>query len=101
MRKFILILAMAIFLSVPVMAMAWGPNTSPYNPRNSPYHPENSPYHPRNSPYHPENSPFKPDNPNLLRDTQGNPRGYVVPRSDGGRNYFDMQGNRRGYQPGY
>ncbi len=87
MRKFILIMAMAILLSAPGLAGAFDWNSSPNNWQNSPNNWQNSP------------SRF--GNERIMRDNRGNPQGYVVPRSDGGVNFFDTQGNRRGYQPGY
>src|SRR3989304_4127822 len=90
---------------------------SPYNYENSPYNYENSPYNYNNSPYNYKNSPnnydnspcnynndsnnYKnsPYNPNRrdLIDENGNSKGYYVPRSDGGVNYFNNDGKRKYY----
>ena len=33
----------------------------------------------------------------IMRDNSGNPTGYAVPKSDGGANIYDLDGNREGY----
>ncbi len=86
MRKFILGLAMAVLLSAPGMARAFDWNSSPNNWKNSPSNWENS--------------PNRFGNDRVIRDNRGNVRGYAVPKSDGGVNIFDTQGNRKGYTPG-
>lgn len=92
------VVIMVLFASGGVMAWDW--NSSPNNFKNSPYNFENSPYNFRNSPYNWDNSPGRYGNERIIRDSQGNARGYAVPRPDGGANFFDTQGNRWGYQPG-
>jgi hypothetical protein len=74
-------------------------NSSPNNYNNSPNNYDNSPNNYNNSPNNYENSPNKYGNKRIIRDNDGNPSGYAVPKSDGGINYFDMDGNRIGYQP--
>ena len=75
-------------------------NGSPYNWKNSPYNYENSPYNFKNSPYNWDNSPYKWNNDRIIRDNQGKAKGYAVPKEDGGANYYDLKGNRKGYKPG-
>ena len=75
-------------------------NSSPYNYKNSPYNYENSPYNYKNSPYNYDNSPYKYNNDRITRDNRGRATGYAVPKQDGGVNYFDLKGNRKGYKPG-
>jgi len=77
---------------------AW--DSSPYNHKNSPFNYENSPFNYNNSPFNYENSPFNTNSDRIIRDNQGNTTGYAVPRKDGGVNYFDLSGNRKGYNPG-
>jgi len=58
-----------------------------------------SPYNYKNSPYNYENSPYKSYNDRIIRDNQGRAKGYAVPKEDGGTNYYDLKGNRKGYKP--
>lgn len=86
------------FLSGIAQAQDW--NSNPNNWQNSPYNWNNSPYNWQNSPNNLQNSPNKWGNDRIIRDNQGNPSGYAVPKEDGGVNFFDLKGNRRGYLPG-
>ena len=38
-------------------------------------------------------------NERIIRDNNGKLTGYAVPKRDGGVNFFDLKGNRRGYLP--
>jgi hypothetical protein len=87
-----------LFSGTAVAQTDW--NSSPYNWENSPYNWENSPHNFKNSPYNWDNSPYKWNNDRIIRDNQGRAKGYAVPREDGGTNYYDFDGNRRGYKPG-
>jgi len=60
---------------------------------------KSSPYNWKNSPYNWENSPMRWDNERIIRDENGEPTGYAVPKRDGGVNFFDLEGKRRGYLP--
>ena len=82
-------------------------NNSPNNWRNSPNNWNNSsdnwnnsPNNWRNSPNNWNNSPYNMNSRNGLYDGDGNRTGYAVRRPDGGVNFFDNQGRRRGYTPG-
>jgi len=94
--KILSIIIVFLFLFVPT-PFAQSPDNSPYNPKNSQYNPDNSPYNPKNSPYNPDNSRYKPNNDRIIRDNQGNAKGYAVPKKGGGSNYYDFNGNRTGY----
>ena len=59
---------------------------------------EDSPYHSNNNPYNSLNNPYNSSSNRIIRDEDGRATGYAVPRSDGGVNYFDSNGNRTGYQ---
>ena len=87
----ILFVFLLLFSGVAIAQTDW--NSSPYN-----Y--ENSPYNYKNSPYNYDNSPYKYNNERIIRDNQGRAKGYAVPKDDGGTNYYDFDGNRRGYKPG-
>lgn len=87
-----------IFSGAAIAQTDW--NSSPYNWKNSPYNYENSPYNYKNSPYNYDNSPYKYNNDRIIRDNQGRAKGYGVPKEDGGVNYYDFHGKRRGYKPG-
>jgi hypothetical protein len=81
---------------------------SPQNWQNSPDNWQNSSqnWHNRsddwkNSPQNWENSGNNYNNANGIYDSNGNRVGYSVPSADGGINYFNNDGSRRGYQPGH
>lgn len=73
-------------------------NNSPLNYENSEINYENSSLNYNNSPMNYENSPMNYNSDRIIRDNSGHATGYAVPKSDGGVNYFDMQGHRRAYQ---
>jgi hypothetical protein len=73
-------------------------NNSPMNYQNSELNYENSPLNYNNSPMNYENSPLNYNSERIIRDNSGKAMGYAVPKSDGGVNYFDMEGHREGYQ---
>ena len=50
-----------------------------------------------NSPNNWENNPNNWDSDRVIRDNSGNPTGYAVPKSNGGTNIYDLDGNRKGY----
>ena len=75
-------------------------NNNPLNYNNSPLNFENSPNNFQNSPNNFENSPNRYGNENIIRDNQGNAVGYEVEKSDGGVNYFNLNGERQGYKAG-
>ena len=93
----ILFTFLLLFSGVAIAQSDW--NSSPYNYKNSPYNYENSPYNYKNSPYNYDNSPYKSNNDRIIRDNQGRAKGYAVPKEDGGTNYYDLKGNRKGYKP--
>ena len=95
MKKVIVFLV--LFLAVPCFGQDY--ESSPFNYDNSPYNYENSPYNYRNSRDNWDNSPYKWGNDRIIRDNDGNPQGYAVPKRDGGVNFFDLDGNRKGYEP--
>ncbi len=74
-------------------------NSNPNNWRNSENNWENSSNNWNNSPNNWDNSPNRYGNERILRDAEGNAAGYAVPKDDGGVNFFDLQGNRKGYLP--
>jgi hypothetical protein len=86
------------FVSMP-LATAQDWKSSPYNWKNSPYNWENSSHNWKNSPHNWNNSPMRWGNERIIRDNGGKPMGYGVPKRDGGVNFFDLKGNRRGYLP--
>ena len=94
---FAAVLTCALLLVSPALAQDW--NSSPSNWKNSPSNWENSPSNWRNSPSNWDNSAAKWGNDRIVRDTEGNPQGYAVPKKDGGVNFFDFDGNRKGYLP--
>ena len=60
----------------------------------------NNPLNYNNSPLNFENSPNRYGNENIIRNNQGNAVGYEVEKSDGGVNYFNLNGERQGYKAG-
>ena len=92
------VVAIGLFaMSSASSAQDW--NSNPHNWQNSPNNWQNSPNNWQNSPNNWQNSPNRYGNDRIIRDNNGNAAGYAVPRPDGGVNYFDSQGNRRGYVP--
>lgn len=91
-----LILALCLFSQLAI-AQDW--NSSPYNWNNSPNNWENSSNNWKNSPNNYNNSEIKYGNERIIRDGSGNSKGYAVPKSDGGVNFYDVNGNRTGYLP--
>lgn len=94
-------LAVAIGLLTSMTVKADAPpswNNSPLNYQNSELNYENSPLNYNNSPLNYQNSPLNYNSERIIRDNSGKAMGYAVPKSDGGVNYFDMEGHREGYQ---
>ena len=85
-------------ITCPSLVVAQSNSLWPYNRDNSSEN--NSPSNWRNSPNNWNNSPYNMNSRNGLYDGDGNRTGYAVRRSDGGVNFFDNQGRRRGYTPG-
>jgi len=94
MKKFI---ALLVLISTPVIAEDW--NSNPNNWNNNPSKFKNTPNNWDNNPSNWKNSPNNFANPRIIRDNSGNPSGYAVPKEDGGINFFDQDGSRKGYLP--
>ena len=82
--------------------------TSPQNWRNSPdnwqnnsQNWENSSQNWKNNPQNWQNNPGNFNSSNGIYDSNGNRIGYSVPKANGGVNYFNNDGSRRGYAPGH
>lgn len=90
------VFAMITFIST---ARAYDWESSPLNWENSPNNWQNSPNNWQNGPNNWQNSPNRFGNERIIRDNQGQPDGYVVPRQDGGANIYNLDGTRRGYVP--
>ena len=73
---------------------------SPDNWQNSPQNWQNSSQNWKNSPQNWQNSANNYNNANGIFDSNGNRIGYGVPTANGGVNYFNNDGSRRGYKPG-
>jgi hypothetical protein len=76
-------------------------NNSPDNWKNSRQNWQNNPDNWKNSPQNWQNSADNYNNANGIYDSRGNRIGYSVPTPNGGINYFNSDGSRRGYQPGH
>lgn len=92
-----ILLVLGFSFSSIVSAQDW--NSSPDNWQNSQNNWENSSSNWRNSPNNWQNSPNRWGNERIISDSDGSPAGYAVPKLDGGVNFYDSQGNRRGYLP--
>src|SRR5579863_3587626 len=102
------------FVCTVCFAQNYIPNKAP-NPQNSPSSQEPSSESWANSPQNWQNSPDNWQNnsqnwqnsgdnyysTNGIYDSSGNRTGYSVPTENGGINYFNNDGSRRGYQPGH
>ena len=73
---------------------------SPDNWQNSSQNWENSSQNWKNNPQNWQNSANNYNNANGIYDSNGNRTGYRVPSANGGVNYCNNDGSRRGYQPG-
>ena len=95
-----LLIALTITLALPCAAFAgaWGSNPSAWENNQANW--ENNKSNWQNSPNNPENRPNPFIKNNTTYDNQGKPNGYTVEKKDGGVNYFDQNGNRKGYRPG-
>ena len=73
---------------------------SPDNWQNSSQNWQNSSQNWKNSPQNWQNSANNYNRANGIYDSNGNRTGYRVPSANGGVNYFNNDGSRRGYHPG-
>jgi hypothetical protein len=73
-------------------------DNNPMNYENSEMNYENSPLNYNNSPMNYQNNPMNYNSNRIIRDNSGHAMGYEVPKPDGGVNYFDLSGHRKGYQ---
>ncbi len=71
--------------------------SSPYNWENSEHNWENSGFNYDNSPMNWENNPMNLNSDRIIRDADGVPSGYIVPKDNGGSNIFNLEGDRDGY----
>jgi hypothetical protein len=62
---------------------------------------QNSSQNWKNSPQNWQNSGNNYNSANTIYESNGNRIGYSVPSANGGANYFNNDGSRRGYQPGH
>jgi len=97
MKKLFIIVLLAIMFPISALSQDW--NSSPDNWDNSTLNWENSPIRWENSPMNWDNSTMKWGNDRIVRDNQGQPLGYVVPKKNGGANIYDADGNRKAYIP--
>lgn len=105
MLRFATVLAVGVALAAAIPA-AWAQEScytlscSPTNWDNSDANGENSSAIWRNSPANPKNTPLEPQAGRGIYDSDGNWRGYAVPKPGGGVSIFDESGNRDGYTTG-
>jgi hypothetical protein len=96
MKTFAIWISLAALLTgTQAAAGSW--ENSPNNWANSPNNWANSPNNWANSPNNWANNPANQYGGNRVYGNDGAAQGYAVPRGDGGTNYFDFNGNRRGY----
>ena len=91
----VLSLLVATF-SVSADPTLWSQN--PMNYANNPLNYQNSPLNYNNSPMNWENNPMNLNSHRIIRDNSGRAMGYAVPKPDGGVNYYDVDGDREGYE---
>lgn len=89
---------LGLCLSAVAVAQDW--NSNPNNWKNNPNNWDNNPNNWKNNPNNWDNNPNRYGNDRIIRYDNGAPAGYAVPKDDGGVNFYDYQGNRRGYLPG-
>lgn len=92
-------LATIVFLYVkPACAQIPNWDNSPYNFKNSEMNYDNSSYKFDNSPYNWNNNQYNYDSRTRVYTNSGNSIGYETISPSGVQNYFDSNGNRRGYR---
>jgi hypothetical protein len=96
-QKMLLVMFLGFAFSTGAVAQDW--NSNPNNWVNNPNNWENNPNNWKNNKNNWENSSNRQGNERIIRDSNGNPTGYAVPKQDGGVNFYDNKGNRRGYLP--
>jgi hypothetical protein len=91
---------LAFVVSVEIASAQVGAlEDSPFTFDNSEHNPNNSQDMYRNSEMHPDNHRYRMDADNIIRDNDGEPIGYSVPKQGGGTNYFLYDGGGRfGYE---
>ena len=94
-----IVVTVLLISSLPLVVCAGGGFNSPNNWDNSPNNWENSSNTWENSPNNWENSPNNYLDDRTIRDSNGDAKGYAVPKADGGINFYDNDGNRTGYLP--
>ena len=102
MRKMIAIpVFITLALNVALAPFSWAENwkNSPLNWNNSPNNWKNSPLNWNNSPNNWKNSTLNWNRSNGIYGERGNSSGYITPKSGGGFNIFDDDGQRLGYKP--
>jgi len=94
------ILITTLLLASAQVAQARDWNSNPNNWANSQGNWANNSGNWANNPSNWANNPSNQYGGNRVYGSDGSQQGYAVPRGDGGTNYFDFSGNRRGYSPG-
>jgi hypothetical protein len=89
--------AILLLASTSAIAQQSPWNSSPNNWDNSSANLQNSQHSWENSPANWANSKHNLESNRVVRDSSGKPIGYAVPKSDGGANFFDFDGNRKAY----
>jgi len=74
---------------------------SPGNWQNSSQNWQNSSQNWQNNPQNWQNNANNYNQANGVYDSNGGRTGYSVPSANGGMNYFNNDGSRKGYQPGH
>ncbi len=95
--KMIAVTFLSLFSLSATAVTDW--NSSPSNWNNSASNWNNSSSNWNNSPSNWENSASKFGNDRIVRDNNGNPVGYAVPKDGGGVNIYNTAGERTGYVP--
>lgn len=80
-------------IALLIMATTAGAQSNPTTPNHSPSMWQNSPQNFKNSPTNYNNYEGK----NVIRNENGEAIGYQTEREDGGRNYYDRDGEWKGY----
>ena len=86
-----------LFVTTLCSAKVTSYEDSVYNYVNSPYNYANSQYNYANSPYSYNNSAYNSQAPNAVYNAQGQRTGYKTTTEAGVTNYYDNNGNRKGY----
>lgn len=83
---------------ISCMSIADPMSINPYLYKNSKFNFDNSKFNFDNSKFNYKNNPYSLKNNRIIRNLDGDPVGFVVPKKNQGLNVFDIDGDLLGYE---